>query len=506
MLEMEEEMHCAAASSSEEERDDKIRIRGSRYRVGYQTPFKGNTQFFKPRSSTPATVTQMTPSPIRTPLVDMVSPNPGTAPTRAPTPPSTSFISVQQGYLDNSLSTALFRDETPSRARRKSKTSSRQSRLSESLLLENYGMEQRRRVTRKQSSFGSTRSSQVNSSPDVSSVDTSPESSPCRMDGTNCRSPSLVGLDVVSKSHRGRSLFVWGLCALALTSVLGMVFLTRSAVQSEQFYEPTRPEIHLSAAGLRGQMTSGHWEGKDKKPKPSQPVQPHHDTHTKQDTHSKVDANTKVVTHTKVDTHTKHHHAATKPNSHHHQQHAHSKHENHKPSSSHHHDRHEKARAPVRHASLPKLHLPPPPLFKRERKFDVQDPSMYSKHSSASRRVVALDPTNTEVAPPRSIKLYPADFTDNTQLYSILDSSDERLGHMELREPYTQGECVPMQDWQTTFHPSCNGMHEIAIESMGEDNGNNVQLFGTKGFWRYAWKLDVQNVHEQDTMVLKTLK
>lgn len=131
---------------------------------------------------------------------------------------------------------------------------------------------------------------------------------------------------------------------------------------------------------------------------------------------------------------------------------------------------------------------------------------MYSKHSSASRRVVALDPTNTEVAPPRSIKLYPADFTDNTQLYSILDSSDERLGHMELREPYTQGECVPMQDWQTTFHPSCNGMHEIAIESMGEDNGNNVQLFGTKGFWRYAWKLDVQNVHEQDTMVLKTLK
>lgn len=63
-----------------------------------------------------------------------------------------------------------------------------------------------------------------------------------------------------------------------------------------------------------------------------------------------------------------------------------------------------------------------------------------------------------------------------------------------------------MQDWQTTFHPSCNGMHEIAMGDMGEDNGNDVNLFGIKGFWRYAWRLDLQNVQKQDTLVLKTLK
>jgi hypothetical protein len=159
-------------------------------------------------------------------------------------------------------------------------------------------------------------------------------------------------------------------------------------------------------------------------------------------------------------------------------------------------------------AAFPMIHVPPLASLPTKPKFDIQDSNMYTTHSSTNRRVVALDPffRAASVGPPRSIKLYPADFTDNTQLYSILDSSDERLGHMERREPYSEGECVPMQDWQTTFHPSCNDMHEIAIENMGEDNGNHFNLFGTKGFWRYAWRLDVQNVHEQDTLVLKTLK
>jgi serine/threonine protein kinase len=103
----------------------------------------------------------------------------------------------------------------------------------------------------------------------------------------------------------------------------------------------------------------------------------------------------------------------------------------------------------------------------------------------------------------RKIKHYPADFTDNTQLYSILESTDERLSHMEMKKPYVDEECVPMQDWQTTFYPSCNGMHELAIETMGEDNGNSVNLFGTKGYWRNAWRVDVQ---AKDTIVLKTLK
>ena len=85
---------------------------------------------------------------------------------------------------------------------------------------------------------------------------------------------------------------------------------------------------------------------------------------------------------------------------------------------------------------------------------------------------------------------------------------------MERRAPYEQDECVPMQDWQTTFHPSCNGVHELGVENLGEESTEtDVQLFGTKGYWRYAWKLDLRKqgrrkFSEQigDRVVLKTLK
>uniref|UniRef100_A0A7S1D763 Protein kinase domain-containing protein n=1 Tax=Cyclophora tenuis TaxID=216820 RepID=A0A7S1D763_CYCTE len=84
---------------------------------------------------------------------------------------------------------------------------------------------------------------------------------------------------------------------------------------------------------------------------------------------------------------------------------------------------------------------------------------------------------------------------------------------MEIREPLSQGECVPMQEWQTTYHPSCNGMHEVALDHMGTNNnlsGDDFTLFGTKGFWRNAWKVDVlggkQLAKERETIVLKTLK
>ena len=489
---LEDEFHSTATSSSEEERDD--RIRSGENRAKYQTPFKGNRQFLR-SSSTPLTVTQMTPSPIRTPLIDSASLTPGNAaPTKAPGPSPPSFLSMQQGYLDHSVSTALFQDSTPSRTRRKGRASSRRSRLSQSLLLDNYEcpkLPQRRRIShRKQASFGSAHNTPVNSSPDLSSIDTSsPHASPGRHNGSpHSQRPSLIALEyassIPSKTPRGGAKsvwFLWGFLALALTSSLGMVGLTRSAVQLElQAYEPTRPEIHLSAAGLRGQMTSGHWEKKEvpKKAhtKTGGGVHPQHPAHKYS-----------------------HHHTAPQSASRHGLKH------------------HPTARGhgtqrqnPSRH--YPKMNLPPPSAFTRgEPKFAPQDLHMYSRQSSHHRRVVALDPSNDHLGqkatPPRNVKLNPADFTDNTQLYSILGSSDERLSHMERRDPYSQGECVPMQEWQTTFHPSCNGMHEIAIEKMGEENsGSQVQLFGTKGFWRYAWRLDVQNVHQQDTMVLKTLK
>jgi hypothetical protein len=103
---------------------------------------------------------------------------------------------------------------------------------------------------------------------------------------------------------------------------------------------------------------------------------------------------------------------------------------------------------------------------------------------------------------------YPADFTDNTQYYGAFGSDDERLSHMEMRQPLDDGDCVPMKDWQTTYHPSCNAMHELGMEYMGEsETGDNFNLFGTKGYWRNAWKVgSIGGLNGRETIVLKTLK
>jgi hypothetical protein len=438
-------------SSSEEERDD--RIRDADRVTLFKTPFKGNGNS---KITTPLTVTQMTPSPIRSPLVDRISPNPGAAPTRAPGPESSTFVDVQSGYLgDSTVPMALFRDNTPvrnaitpARSRRKSR-SSRRYRLSETLLLENYVATPtaRRRSGQKEQRPSSL--SPAFSFPDVPS-EGSPDAGP--------RHSRSVSTEPFGGSKRGGGRIVTLVFSgMVLLSALGMLVLT--PYTAEKSYEPIRPGVRLSAAGLRGKMVQGHWEGKippkskkDSKqkkervppqPKRTQPKKPSEPTESSTTTQAR---------------------------------------------------------------NVPKFHTPPG-INKPIQKFDSQDPSLYSRHSSKHRRVVAFDPSFQNSLPNhRKIKPHPADFTDNTQLYPILDSSDERLSRMEIREPYSDGECVPMQDWQTTFHPECNGMHELAIETLGEDNGDDVNLFGTKGFWRNAWKVDVHNVHERDTIVLKTLK
>lgn len=267
---------------------------------------------------------------------------------------------------------------------------------------------------------------------------------------------------------------------MAITSAMGMVALTRVAVEPEPFYEPIRPEFHLSASGLRGQMTSGHWDAPmvSKKKKNSQKAgkvarRNRENSATQEGKPPEVKQGGRVK--------------LTKAAS--------------------------KTRPMVSYSKDILSVKLPPPVLKKNPSFESNDPNMYSTmfsiNSTGRRRVVALDPAINLAAslpPPRKIKLYPADWTDNTQLYPILDSSDERLARMELREPYSDDECVPMQDWQTTFHPLCNGMHEISMESMGKNDGSDISLFGTKGFWRYAWRLDSQNVEKLDTVVLKTLK
>jgi hypothetical protein len=157
----------------------------------------------------------------------------------------------------------------------------------------------------------------------------------------------------------------------------------------------------------------------------------------------------------------------------------------------------------------------PSKKLKIKQSFNSVDPKMFdpdAKSKTESARVLYLHDSIIEKSGPiqRHIRVFPSDFTDNTQLYGVLDSGDERLSKMELRDPYSDEHCVPMQDWQTTFHPWCNGMHEMALDHMGADNDNDFHLFGTKGFWRNAWKVDILGDHhhseDRETVVLKTLK
>ena len=63
-------------------------------------------------------------------------------------------------------------------------------------------------------------------------------------------------------------------------------------------------------------------------------------------------------------------------------------------------------------------------------------------------------------------------------------------------------------------------MHELALQTLGqtsdtsrnigEPEGLDATLFGTKGFWRFAWKLVIgrhdEREAEEDTVVFKNLK
>lgn len=156
---------------------------------------------------------------------------------------------------------------------------------------------------------------------------------------------------------------------------------------------------------------------------------------------------------------------------------------------------------------------PPPFSYVRKSHFKRVDRHLYTIHktTSTNARVVVLNGSNW-TRKYRRIHLYPADFTDNTQLYSHLDSSDEAVrGSMEMREPLVKNECVPMREWQTTFHPLCNGMHELDMQGLGDERmEDDIKLFGMKGFWRNAWQYDSigghSNIADRDTVVLKTLR
>jgi len=111
------------------------------------------------------------------------------------------------------------------------------------------------------------------------------------------------------------------------------------------------------------------------------------------------------------------------------------------------------------------------------------------------------------IPPKRRIQIYPADFSDNTQLYGTHDSNDPALSKMERRTPLDNGSCVPMKAWQRAYLPVCNTLHEFDLApSMDQSREQNINLFGLKGYFRNAWKLDRLGTKTNETVVLKTLR
>lgn len=106
----------------------------------------------------------------------------------------------------------------------------------------------------------------------------------------------------------------------------------------------------------------------------------------------------------------------------------------------------------------------------------------------------------------RTIDSYPAPFSDVTQFYSTGNSADPPLSENMERKIFPQHEvdndCVPIAEWQQTSNPSCNTFHEIHMLNSVQDR--TLNLFGMKGFWRYAWSFE--NEANKTPIVLKTLK
>ena len=61
-------------------------------------------------------------------------------------------------------------------------------------------------------------------------------------------------------------------------------------------------------------------------------------------------------------------------------------------------------------------------------------------------------------------------------------------------------ECEFIEDWQTTFYPTCNLVHEVALDRINNRYEDSI-LLSTEGSWRTVWKHTVQN----HTVILKLL-
>ena len=81
-----------------------------------------------------------------------------------------------------------------------------------------------------------------------------------------------------------------------------------------------------------------------------------------------------------------------------------------------------------------------------------------------------------------------------------------------MKPDYTQGDCVPMHDWQTKSFPNCNLIHEYDMNAAGPGtykNNTNLVLEDSlvllgQGWFRHTWRLNTGATGE--SVVLKTLR
>lgn len=82
------------------------------------------------------------------------------------------------------------------------------------------------------------------------------------------------------------------------------------------------------------------------------------------------------------------------------------------------------------------------------------------------------------------------------------------------KKPYIDGNCVPMQPWQTDSKPTCNTLHEIDLvwgrNISGEEEEEEIKWIG-KGWFRHAWKVRERNIMnplngKNEEIILKTLR
>mmetsp|Transcript_18239 Transcript_18239/g.37417 ORF Transcript_18239/g.37417 Transcript_18239/m.37417 type:complete len:635 (+) Transcript_18239:304-2208(+) len=78
---------------------------------------------------------------------------------------------------------------------------------------------------------------------------------------------------------------------------------------------------------------------------------------------------------------------------------------------------------------------------------------------------------------------------------SAEEPSEDEAGLKSSTVVWEKGrDCVPMADWQDTFHPTCNSIHEMDVSLMLSER--SFSLVSSKGFWRNAWKVNVTRTED----------